>query len=199
MILRGSPPSPYTRKVRIVAELKGLGHAIEFVDADTSDPDDPLRRENPLGKIPTLVLPDGRCFYDSRVIAEYLDAIGSGPTLFPTGAARWPALRLQALADGICDAALLQVYEKRFRPDDQQNAGWTGMQAGKVTRALAQLAATLDMAAADISIGEVAAAATLGYLDFRFDGAWRADHPGLVNWLDSFAARVPAFANTAPD
>ena len=92
MKLRGSTPSPYTRKVRIVAELKGLSRTIEIETADTTDPNDSLRRQNPLGKIPALILPDGQALYDSRVIAEYLDSIGAGPALFPAGAARWPAL-----------------------------------------------------------------------------------------------------------
>lgn len=199
MKLRSSAPSPYTRKVRIVAKLKGLSKTIEIEDTNTADPNVSLRRQNPLGKIPTLVLADGQALYDSRVIAEYLDSVGKGPVLFPAGAARWPALALQALADGICDAALLQVYEKRFRPQAQQNADWIDMQAAKVSRALAQLEATMDAPVGNITIGEIALAAALGYLDLRFDGTWRATHPRLVGWLDSFAAQVPAFAATAPD
>ncbi|MFV2092904.1 MAG: glutathione S-transferase N-terminal domain-containing protein, partial [Hyphomicrobiales bacterium] len=181
MKLRGSAPSPYTRKVRIVAELKGLSKTIEIEDANTADPNDSLRQQNPLGKIPALVLADGQVLFDSRVIAEYLDSVGEGQTLFPAGAARWPALALQALADGICDAALLQVYEQRFRPQAQQNADWTDMQAAKVSRALAQLEATMDGPADNITIGEIALAAALGYLDFRFAGTWRTTHPRLVD------------------
>ena len=122
MELLGSPPSPYTRKARIVAGIKGLSGSVRFVVCNTADEDGSLRRKNPLGKIPALVLDDGSALYDSRVIAEYLDTIGSGPMLFPGGAARWPALCRQSLGDGICDAALLQIYEGRFRPENFRSA-----------------------------------------------------------------------------
>jgi len=114
-ILRNAPASPFGRKVRIAAALCGLDSRIEIVIADTADPADPLRGQNPLGKIPTLILEDGTVLYDSRVIVEFLDTQAGGGIIIPPGAPRFPALIMQALADGVMDASLLRVYEGRSR------------------------------------------------------------------------------------
>jgi glutathione S-transferase len=197
LTLRSSPASPFGRKVKIAALVLGLMDRLEIVAADTTDPAEPLRQQNPLGKIPTLVLEDGSTLFDSRVIAEYLDHLAGGGKLFPAGEARFPQLRLQALADGIADAALLQVYETRFRPEGTRNEAWVANQAGKVTRALTALDAVPPAApTSQPLIGEIALACALGYLDLRFEGKWRAEYPQLVAWLDAFAAAVPAFEAT---
>ena len=91
-ILRNAPASPFGRKVRIAAALCGLDSRIEIVIADTTDPADPLRGQNPLGKIPTLILEDGTALYDSRVIVEFLDAEAGGGVIIPAGAARFRGL-----------------------------------------------------------------------------------------------------------
>lgn len=195
LILRSSPTSPFGRKIKIAIAELGLDDRIEVVPADTNDPTESLRRQNPLGKVPTLVFEDGSTLFDSRVIAEYLDQLAGGGRLFPAGQARFAQLRLQALADGICDAGLLQVYEQRLRSPEMRSAAWVENQAGKVTRALATLEATPPVYERP-RIGEIALACALGYLDLRFEGAWRAGHPALVAWLDAFAARVPAFEAT---
>lgn len=195
LILRSSPASPFGRKIKIAIAELGLEGRVEIVLADTNDPNEPLRRQNPLGKIPTLVLEGGATLFDSRVIAEYLDHLAGGGRLFPAGEDRFAQLRLQALADGICDAALLQVYEVRFRPEGGRNAAWVENQAGKVARALASLDAA-PPAYDRPRIGEIALACALGYLDLRFDGSWRPGHPALVAWLAAFAAKVPAFEET---
>lgn len=195
LILRSSPASPFGRKIKIAMTELGLKGRIEIVPADTNDPTESLRRQNPLGKIPALVLEDGSALFDSRVIAEYLDHLAGGSRLFPAGEARFAQLRLQALADGICDAALLQVYETRFRAAEMRNPSWVENQAGKVTRALASLEVAPPVYDRP-RIGEIALACALGYLDLRFEGAWRAGHPALVAWLDAFAAKVPAFEAT---
>ena len=195
LVLRSSPASPFGRKIKIAAAVLGLTDRIEIVPADTTDPADSLRRQNPLGKIPALVLEDGRVLYDSRVIAEYLDHLAGGG-LYPAGEKRFDALVRQALADGIMDAAILQVYESRFRGPDKHEPKWVEHQAGKVVRALASVAAAPPSLADGIDIGHVALACALGYLDLRFGGAWRREHPALVAWLDDFAARVPAFEKT---
>jgi glutathione S-transferase len=195
MILRSSPTSPFGRKVVLAAAILGLSDAIEVVAADTNNPDEALLRQNPLAKIPTLVLEDGRALYDSGVILEYLDSRVGGGKIIPNGEGRFIALTRQALADGIMDAALLQVYEQRYREPEIRSAKWVERQAGKVARGLA--AAEADPpAAGSRGVGEIALACALGYLDLRFAGAWRADHSALVVWLDSFAAAVPAFAAT---
>jgi glutathione S-transferase len=196
LVLRSSPSSPFGRKVKIVVSELGLTDRIEVVTADTSDPSDPLPRQNPLGKIPTLVLEDGSTLFDSRVVVEYLDHLCGGGRLVPAGEARFAQLRLQALADGICDAAVLRVYEERFRPPEGRNAGWLARQEGKIARSLEVLEAAPPTFPERPRIGEIALACALGYLDLRFEGTWRAQHPKLVAWLDDFAARVPAFEAT---
>jgi glutathione S-transferase len=196
LTLRSSPASPFGRKIKIAAAVLGLTDRITVVATDTTDPQDSIRRENPLGKIPTLILEDGTTLFDSRVIAEYLDMLAGGGIIIPAGMARFPQLRLQALADGIGDAALLQVYENRFRKEEHRNAAWVENQAGKAARGLAALEAAPPAFDDKPRIGEIALACTLGYLDLRFDGSWRSGHPALVAWLDAFAAKVPAFEAT---
>jgi len=196
LVLRSSPASPFGRKVRIAAAFLGLAERIEIVVADTNDPEDSLRAQNPLGKIPALVLEDGAVVFDSRVIAEYLDWLAGGGRIIPAEAgARFRALTLQALADGITDAALLQVYETRFREPAHHGRKWLDHQAGKVARGLAALEAA-PPAEEGRDIGAIALACALGYLDLRFSGLWRADHPRLAAWIDRFAAEVPAFEAT---
>jgi len=198
MILRSAPASPFGRKCKISAHILGLMDKIEITRANSADPEDSLRRENPLGKIPVLMLDDGTALYDSRVICEYLDRLAGGGKLFPAGDARWPALTLQALGDGMTDASILQVYEKRFRPEEKYHQDWVGHQQEKVQRALRWLEANAPAKRAQPHIGDIALACALGYLDFRFEGAWRSGHPGLVSWLESFAGTNPAFGETIP-
>jgi glutathione S-transferase len=196
LTLRSSPASPFGRKVKISADLLGLMDRIQVTEADTLDPNEALRQQNPLGKIPALVLEDGTTLYDSRVIVEYLDDLAGGGRLIPSGDARFMALREQALADGIQDAALLQVYESRWRPEDRREQAWIEHQQGKVQRGLAYAEAHLSRPSATLHIGHIALACALGYLDLRMAGRWRDSHPKLVAWLDDFAARVPAFEKT---
>jgi glutathione S-transferase len=195
MLLRSALPSPFGRKVKIAASILGLSGEISVVQTDTVNPEDPLRSDNPLGKIPTLVIEDGLVVHDSAVIVEYLDMRAGGGRLIPkSGVERIRVLTLQSLADGLMDAALLQVYEGRWRDQGKHERKWLDHQAGKVGRALAWLEAHPPSGAVDV--GQISVACALGYLDLRFAGAWRADHPRLVAWLDAFAAKVPAFAET---
>ena len=196
LILRSSPASPFGRKIKIAAALLGLSDKIEVNAADTMDPNEPLRRQNPLGKIPTLLLENGEALYDSRVIVEYLDHLAGGGKIIPAGAERFAALRLQALADGIMDAALLQVYEGRWRSEDRHEAKWLAHQADKVERGLAEAEAHHATPTSAHHIGDIALACALGYLDLRLGGRWRTGHPKLVAWLADFEKRVPAFAKT---
>lgn len=196
MILRSSPASPFGRKVKIAARYLGLQDRITIVAADTNDPNDSLRGQNPLGKIPALILADGGALYDSRVIVEYLDHLAGGGRLIPPGLRRFDVLRQQALADGAMDAALLQVYEVRMRPEEIRSASWTSYQAEKVTRVLAVLETGLGAFDPVLDIGQIAVACLLGYLDLRFAGTWRATHPRLVAWLSDFSGAVPAFEAT---
>jgi glutathione S-transferase len=195
MILRSSSASPFARKVRIAAAVLGLADRMEIVPADTSDPADALRRQNPIGKIPTLVLEDGRTIYDSAVILEYLDYLAGGNKLIPTGEPRFDVLTRAALADGVIDAAILKVYEQRWRDTATHSARWLEHQSGKIARGLAAFeAGAPDPAKVDVA--SIGLACALGYLDLRFAGAWRAERPKLIAWLDAFSAAVPAFEAT---
>jgi glutathione S-transferase len=194
-VLLSSPPSPFGRKVKIAAAVLGLADRIEVIQTDTGQTGR-LQVDNPLGKIPVLIPAGGEPIYDSRVILEYLDILAGGGRIVPgEPAARIAALRLQALGDGIMDAALLRRYETIQREPHERSAKWDANQAAKIARGLAALEAApppLDT----IGVGEITVACALGYLDLRFEGTWRADHPRLVAWLDAFAARVPSFAKT---
>ncbi len=196
LTLHTSPASPFGRKVRLAAAALGLSDRIEPVSADTQAADSPLRRDNPLGKLPTLVLEDGSTLFDSRVIVEYLDHIAGGGRLIPAREGRFEVLRLQALADGIMDAALAQVYERRFRPEEKVHQPWLDHQDGKVSRALdslerGDLPETTD-------IGTIALGCALSYLDFRLDPAWREGRPRLAAWYENVARAMPDFAETMP-
>jgi glutathione S-transferase len=197
MILRSTPPSPFGRKVRLAASVLGLSGDIKVEPADPNDANDSIRQQNALGKIPTLVLEDGATLFDSRVIVEYLDHRAGGGKIIPQEPkARFAALRLQALADGMTDAQILLVYEGRFRPPEHHVKKWTDYQADKIKRGLAALEADPPSLDPLPNVGQIALACFLGHRDLRFAGDWRAAHPKLVAWLDRFAAKVPAFADT---
>jgi glutathione S-transferase len=199
MILRSSPSSPFGRKVRIAIAVLGFDNDVKVEAADTTDVNDSVRKQNPLGKIPVLIAEDGTAYYDSRVILDYLDDRAGGGKIVPRDAkARLAALRLQALGDGLLDASILTVYETRWRRAEIHEPKWLEHQAGKVSRALATLEAAPPAIDAPPTVGQITLACALGYRDFRFNGAWRADHPKLVAWLDAFASKVPAFAATKP-
>jgi glutathione S-transferase len=197
MILRSSPPSPFGRKVKLALGILGLENEVTIEKADPTDVGDSLRKQNPLGKIPALIIEDGTVLYDSPVILEYLDTRAGGGKIIPTASkARIAALTLQALCDGILDAGILLVYEGRWRPPEMAVQKWLDHQRGKVERSLALLEASPPKLDAFPNVGQITLACVLGYGDLRFEGKWRAGHPKLVAWLDEFAARVPAFEKT---
>jgi glutathione S-transferase len=197
MILRSSPASPFARKCNIAANLLGLSSQIEIVNAETTDAADPLRQQNPVGKIPVLVLDDGSTLFDSRVILEYLDHRAGGGKIIPRDpSARFAALRLQALADGMTDAQILLIYEGRWRPPEHHVQKWTDYQADKIKRGLIALEAAPPPLDALPNVGQIALACFLGHRDLRFPGSWRGSHPKLAAWLDRFAVQVPAFHAT---
>jgi glutathione S-transferase len=149
--------------------------------------------------VPALITDEGERLYDSPVICEYLDSLAEGPGLFPpAGAERWRALRQQALADGILDAAILKMLETRRRPEALRWDGWVRLQGGKIAKALDRLereAGTLD---GPLTIGQVAVGCALGYLDFRFaEEDWRGACPKLAGWYEGFAKR-PSMRQTVP-
>ncbi len=195
-VLRSTLTSPFGRKVRMAIDVLGLGDRITVVPADTLDENDPLRRQNPLGKMPCLLLPDGSAVYDSGVIIEFLQHAAGTDSLVPgEGPARFTALTRARLADGITEAAILMVYEGRFRDADKHSERWLCHQRGKIMRALAAFeAAPPDPAITDIVA--IGLACALGYLDWRKPVDWRPSHPRLVTWLTDFAQHEPAFDRT---
>jgi glutathione S-transferase len=198
MILRSLPASPFGRKIRIAFALLGFEDELQLQAANTNDPADTVRLQNPLGKIPVLIDEKGEAYYDSRVILEYLDNRAGGGVILPHDSkSRVSALRLQALGDGICDASLLQVYEARFRPVEKHEPKWLDHQAGKVSRALQHLEDSPPAISDLPHVGQISVACALGYRDLRFGGTWREEYPNLVVWLNKFAAAVPSFTATA--
>ena len=188
MKLRYSTTSPFVRKVHVLAIELGLADRIELTKTNPADPVSGINKDNPLNKVPALALDDGSTLYDSRVICEYLDAQGKGTFFPPAGPARWTALRRQALADGMADAAVLRMMETR-RPEGQRSPDWDARQKLKVTQGLAALEA--DHLGPQLDIGTLAIAIVLDYLDFRFKADdWRASHPKLAAWHKTFSTRA---------
>ncbi len=204
--LRNSPASPFGRKVVASINMLGLNKIVQMQNADTLSDTDSLRAQNPLGKIPTLVLEDGRALFDSNVIVEYLNELDGRHLLIPQGEARIWTLKNQAFADGLMDAAILKVYEGRFRPKEHHVQAWLDHQQGKIDRALNYASETTKQASASQSdgyanIGDITLACALGYLDFRaavFPSNWRTNRPALEAWFTQFHLRVPSFADSAP-
>jgi glutathione S-transferase len=199
MKLHWSPRSPFVRKVMIVVHERGLTDRISCVRtvAATAKPHAGLMKDNPLSKIPTLVLDDGMALYDSPVICEYLDALESAPKLFPAEPnARLLAQRRQALGDGFLDLLVLLRDERMRAQPSEAHKTSASVRKAAVLRSLEAEAPAL--AAAPFGIGHVAIGCALSYLDFRYaDEDWRKDHPRLAQWHATFAAR-PSVQATEP-
>ncbi len=191
-----SNASPYVRKALACAVARGIDGQLERWVIAATDP--AISEFNPLNKVPTLVTDDVGALFDSPVICEYLDTIGSAAPLFPaTGAARWSALRLQALGDGIMDASQPRRREIGL-PQDEGRIAYIALQKGKVARALAALEKEVSSFGKLANIGEITVGCALGYLDFRFaNEPWRPGHPKLTAWYEE-VLKLPALAQTMP-
>jgi len=190
MQLHWSPKSPYVRKVMICAHELALLPRIERVRSVAAmlKPNPQIMVDNPLSKIPTLVLDDGRTLFDSVVICEYLNDLAAG-TLFPqSGDAKWQALRWHALGDGLLDALILWRNEReRAVPLDALLAAFELKTRASLQQLEAE-AATLQQA--PFGIGHVALVCALGYLDYRFDAlGWRGLAPQLAQWFAGMQQR----------
>jgi glutathione S-transferase len=162
-------------------------------------PNAAVMRDNPLGKLPTLVLDDGRVLFDSVVICEYLDSLHQGAPLFPkSGEPRWQALRWHALGDGLLDMLVLWRNEREREPQQRLPDLMQAFEL-KTNAALARLDAEAEaLDAAAFAIGHIALVCALGYLDFRFAGFdWRAAHPRVAAWFGRQSQR-PSVQLTAP-
>ena len=198
MKLLYSPTSPYVRKVRIVTREKGLLDRITEVKAIPFDSPPELIAANPLGKVPALVLRDDAVLFDSPVICEYLDSLESSTQLIPLDEARWPTLRAQALADGVLDVAVAGVMEMR-RPGNEQSPTALEHWQDQIRSAVVHMHKELAQQKSELTLGHIAMAVSLSYLDFRYtDLNWRgfADK-SLIEWFAIFEKR-PSMRETAP-
>lgn len=198
MKLRYSATSPYVRKVNVLALEIGIDDKLERIATMPADPASGLNKDNPLNKIPALILDDGSNLYDSSVICEYLDHLYGANRFHPgAGKARWNALKRQALADGILDAAVLRVMENR-RPENLRSADWHKRQKLKMDQGIAALEGDIEDIKSHWDIGTLTVAILLDYLDFRFpDENWRSIAPKLAAWHKDISAK-PSLKATYP-
>jgi glutathione S-transferase len=199
MKLYGTPRSPFARKIRIILAEKNI--ACELVVTRGSTPDSPVPALNPLGKVPTLQRDDGRALYDSPVIAEYLDGIGSGPKLIPEDfESRIEVRRWEALGDGVTEAIVAVNHERLEPVEKQHNAEWFAKRQAKITLGLALMERDLgsrDWCFGDrFTLADIAVGYALGYLDFALpEVEWRSKHPALAKLAQRLNAR-PSFSST---
>ncbi|OAM51384.1 glutathione S-transferase [Methylovorus sp. MM2] len=200
MKLLYSLTSPYARKIRIVAAEKRID--IDMVQVVLASPDSPVANHNPLGKIPVLILDDGDSLFDSRVIAEFLDHRTPVAHLIPQDhSLKIKVKRWEALADGVCDAAVMAVNESR-RVAGMQDAAVIAKQYGKVERGLKALSDDLGDAKWCVddafSLADIALGCALGYLELRCQHIdWKAQYPNLADLYAELMKR-PSFKQSVP-
>lgn len=200
MKLLYSPTSPYVRKIVVLLTECCRLDEITLIEGSGTPiaPDADVIAKNPLGKVPALVRDAGPTLFDSRVISRFLDAeFDAG--LYPEPPRLWDTLTLEALSDGILDAAILMVYEWRARPEAHRDATWVEAQWSKIARALDVLESRwISHLTGPFDMGQIAVGCALGYLDFRHgDRAWRSGHPELSAWYDTISER-PSMQSTRP-
>ena len=205
MRLIGAPASPFVRKVRAVLAEKKLDYV--FVPENVWAEDTQIHAANPLGKVPCLVMDGQEAVFDSRVIVEYLDTLSPvGKLIPPSGRDRVEVKTWEALADGLCDAALLARLERTWpgRAEGERSAAWIERQMRKVDQALAAMSSGLGdkpwcASGVHPTLADIAVGCALGYLDFRFPELdWRARHANLAVLLDDRLMVRPSFADTLP-
>jgi glutathione S-transferase len=189
--------SPYARKVRILLIEKGLDAMIEHVIASPLTEPEKVIPANPLGKIPVL-LSDAGALYDSPVICEYLDGLAGASLLPVQGTSRWAILRVQALADGIMDAAFSIVMEQQ-RPEPERSSQWSERWRSAILRATTDANGDFPKMADRFDLGQIAMAAALGYLAFRLPNIdWQTDAPSLATWWNETGRRASVLATRPP-
>lgn len=202
MKLHWSPRSPFVRKVMIVLHEASLVDQVECVRtvvAFAVPPTDEILDDNPLGKIPALVLDDGGSLFDSRVICEYLDTLHAGPALLPSGGVeRWTQLRRQALGDGITDILLqMRIEYLRAEPDP----GILESFRRKLFASFGHLdAGARTLSSTSFGLGDVSIVCAIGQLEFRYGGSnWRKAYPDLSGWYDGVSQRPSVLATAVTD
>jgi glutathione S-transferase len=194
-----SPPSPFVRKVTTLIHHADLNDRIELINVKTTalSVAEEARAANPLGKIPVMILENGKTIFDSRVITRYLDEF-AGSNLYPQKKI-YDILTLEALADGIMESAVSITYESKLRPDNEQSPSWMEAQWSKVLHAVKALDdGEFKAMDGEMNMGQIAVACALGYLDFRHDARqWRVGHSHLASWNDK-VMKLPALIKTIP-
>ena len=199
MQLLYAPTSPYARKCRVVARERGLMDRIEEVAVNPHESPAELLAKNPLSKVPTLVLDDGRAVFDSPVICELLDGLDGAPRLIPAvGAGRFTVLVTAALAQGMTDAAVNMVMEGR-RPESERSPGMVQRWEASILRGLEVMMDHLNALPESLTLGHIACGTALGYLDLRHGYLnWRDGRDELAQWFEDINAR-PAMRETDPN
>ncbi|MEM1038984.1 MAG: glutathione S-transferase N-terminal domain-containing protein [Pseudomonadota bacterium] len=196
MKLLASGPSPFAAKAALAARHLNADVTVTEVDATNQAPE--LLAANPLGKIPCLVLDNGKTVFDSRAILRFLDR-ENGNRLFPSDHAALTAVEYtESLCDGICEAAVANIYEMRFRPEEKVHKPWQERQLGKMYRGLDALMADLPPSSGDLTAGSLGCAAAISYLNLRYPGEWEDGRSELANWLSDFSAANPTLADLLP-
>lgn len=194
-----SPPSPFVRKVTTLIYHANLNDSIELINVKTTalSVAEEARAANPLGKIPVMILEDGKAIFDSRVITRYLDDF-AGSNLYPQDKI-YDILTLEALADGIMESAVSITYESKLRPQNEQSPSWMEAQWSKVLHAIKALDdGQFQAMDSEMNMGQIAVACALGYLDFRHDARkWRSGYSNLASWNDKMM-KLPALIKTIP-
>jgi glutathione S-transferase len=194
-----SPPSPFVRKVTTLIYHANLSDRIELINVKTTalSVAEEARAANPLGKIPVMILEDGKAIFDSRVITQYLDNF-AGSNLYPQDKI-YDILTLEALADGIMESAVSITYESKLRPQNEQSPSWMEAQWSKVLHSIKALDdGQFQAMDSEMNMGQIAVACALGYLDFRHDARqWRNGHSNLASWNDKMI-KLPALIKTIP-
>lgn len=190
--------SPYARKTIVFAHEAGLADRIAVIDHETS----PTNRNpavfavNPLGKVPVLITPDAGAIFDSLVICDYLDGLHGGRRLIPAhGSARWQALRLHAIAQGLCDAGIALRWETARRPEHLRHPPLAEGQAAKLVESY-DLLERQESFDGPVDIGQIGLATALAWLAFRNLPDFRAGRPRLSAWYEAFSQR-PSMRGTA--
>ncbi len=196
-----SDRSPYVRKVMVTLHEVNLFENVEIVSVRTNPLGvvEDLVDVSPLGKIPTLVLPDGTTIFDSRVICSYLNSIGKSDLYLAKENLKWSIKTAEANFDGILDAALLMVYEHRYRQDIYQSAEWLENLWKKIERTLDFYNnSSSKILSGSLNMGQISLGCALGYLDYRHNNRnWRAKNQNLRDWFAEFSERL-SMRNTIP-
>jgi glutathione S-transferase len=184
--------SPYARKALVFAHEAGLAETIDVITHETSPTlrNEDVFAQNPLGKVPVLVCHGGHTLFDSDVICAYLDTLHGGPPLIPVGgAARWRALQLQAVAQGLADAGVALRWETVRRPPQLRYAPLAEGYTQKLISSYDWLELKLDTES-PLHVGHIAVATALSWLEFRQLPAFRRGRPRLAAWFSEFEARA---------